>query len=603
MADYQAPLRDMHFVLHELMEAQSLWQSMSGTAELTPELANAVLQEAARVTSERVAPLNRGGDEQGVHFDQGIVTTPDGYKEAFQELARGGWLGLGGNPEHGGQGMPAMLTILFEEMLQSASNAFSLYVILSSGAALCIDAHGSKTLKERYLPHLYEGTWTGAMCLTEAHAGSDLGLIRTRAEPGGQDGRYALTGTKIFITGGEHDLAENIIYLVLARLPDAPEGSRGISLFLVPKFKVQDDGSLGERNGVQCGSIEQKMGIHGSSTCVMHFDAAEGFLIGEPHRGLAAMFTMMNDERVSVGLQGLGAAERAWQQSLDYARTRLQGRAAGMPGRSRAEADPIIVHPDVRRMLLTQKALVEGGRAFAAYCGRQLDIARYGSGDAQVRAEAMVALLTPVAKAFMTDKGLESCLLAQQVFGGHGYIREWGVEQLVRDVRISQIYEGTNGIQAMDLVGRKVVADGGQTVALLFDEIRDFCREAAESSAEKDDAWYLQPVRQAVETLDDLTRWLLAGAQQDANLAGAAAVDYLHALGLTMYAYLWARMARIARARMADSESAEAPFYQAKLHTARFFMQRLLPQVSALDSVIRSGSEPLMSLSEEDFSF
>jgi len=592
--EYRAPLRDMHFVLHEVMAAETLWQSMPGTAEFSASVVDAVLEEGARLTSELIAPLNPTGDREGVRLHQGGVATPEGYREAYRTLAEGGWVGLGGNPEYGGQGLPVMVTTLFEEMLQSASGAFALYVILTSGAALCLDTHGSEAMRAHCLPRLYSGDWTAAMCLTEAHAGSDLGLLRTRAEPL-EGGRYRLAGTKIFITGGEHDLTENILYLVLARLPDAPEGSRGISLFLVSKFLLDEEGRPGERNAVHCGALEEKMGIHGSSTCVMHFDDAVGELIGEPHRGLEAMFTMMNDERLSVGLQGLGAAERAWQLSLAYARERRQGRAPGDPGRSRAEADPILVHADVRRMLLTQKAWVEGGRAFAAHCGRQLDLARHHPDASQrQRAGAMVALLTPLAKAFMTDRGMEGCLLAQQVFGGHGYIREWGVEQLVRDVRISQIYEGTNGIQAMDLLGRRVVADGGEVLGWLLEDIRDFLAgEGAALEAELRD-----PVRAAVDQLESLTRWLVAEATEDAHLVSAAAVDYLEALGRLLYGYLWARMAAVARRQLAAGGGEEG-FYQAKLDTARFYMERLLPKVASLCQVMRQGSAATMAIAAE----
>ncbi|OFR41784.1 acyl-CoA dehydrogenase, partial [Pseudomonas sp. HMSC066A08] len=449
MPEYNAPLRDMRFLLNDVFDAPALWQRLPRLAErIDADTADAILEEAAKVTGSLLAPLNRSGDEEGAQWQDGAVRTPAGFREAYATYAEGGWVGLTGNPAHGGMGMPKMLAVQFEEMMYAANASFSLYSTLSAGACLALDAHGSEELKNRYLPNMYAGTWAGSMCLTEPHAGTDLGIIRTKAEPQA-DGSYRVSGTKIFITGGEQDLTENIIHLVLAKLPDAPAGSRGISLFLVPKFLVGDDGTLGARNAVHCGSIEHKMGIKASATCVMNFDGASGWLVGEVNKGLAAMFTMMNYERLSIGIQGIGCAEMSYQGAVAYARERLQSRAPTGPVARDKAADPIIVHPDVRRMLLTMKALTEGGRAFSTYVGQQLDLAKYAEDqEERSQAEALVALLTPVAKAFFTDTGLESCVLGQQVFGGHGYIREWGQEQLVRDVRIAQIYEGTNGIQA-----------------------------------------------------------------------------------------------------------------------------------------------------------
>src|SRR5690606_2933944 len=499
MTDYTAPLRDMRFVLHELFQAAELWARLPALAgQVDRDTADAILEEAAKVTGQLIAPLSRDGDEQGARWQDGAVSTPEGFREAWATYVQGGWVGLSGNPQYGGMGMPKMLGIAFEEMLYGADSSFSLYSALTAGACLAIDAHADEQLRNTYLPPMYEGRWAGSMGLTEAHAGSDLGLIRTRAEPRG-DGSYAISGSKIFITGGEQALTENIIHLVLARLPDAPAGPKGISLFLVPKALVDTDGGLGARNAVSCGSIEHKMGIKASATCVMNFDGATGWLVGEPNRGLAAMFTMMNYERLSIGIQGIGCAEASLQNAVAYAHQRGQGRAPNGPVSGDKAADPIIVHPDVRRMLLTMKAMTEGGRAFACFVGQQLDLARHAE-DAEERrdAEALVALLTPVAKAFFTDSGLESCVLGQQVFGGHGYIREWGQEQLVRDVRIAQIYEGTNGIQALDLLGRKVVADGGAG-------LRRFCalmREAAEGP-------YATELRCAIERLEATSDWLL----------------------------------------------------------------------------------------------
>ena len=475
MPEFNAPLRDMRFVLHEVFEAPALWARLPALADhVDADTADAILEEAAKVTGQLIAPLNRSGDEEGAQWQATTVTTPSGFKAAYTTYIEGGWVGLSGNPEFGGMGMPKMLAVQFEEMLYAANSSFALYSALSSGACLAIDAHATHALKSTYLPPMYEGRWAGSMCLTEAHAGTDLGIIRTRAEPQA-DGSFLITGSKIFITGGEQDLTENIIHLVLAKLPDAPPGPKGISLFLVPKRRVNADGSLGAANAVTCGSIEHKMGIKASATCMMNFDGACGWLIGEANKGLAAMFTMMNYERLSIGIQGIGCAETSYQNARTYARERLQSRAPTGKVAPDKVADPIIVHPDVRRMLLSMKAMTEGGRAFASYVGQQLDLSKFSDDpQEQEQASALVALLTPVAKAFFTDTGLDSCVLGQQVFGGHGYIREWGQEQLVRDVRIAQIYEGTNGIQALDLLGRKVVANGGAALRLFTRQIRQF---------------------------------------------------------------------------------------------------------------------------------
>ena len=588
MTDYAAPLRDMRFVLHELLEAPSLWARLPALAEaVDTDTADAILEEAAKVCGQLIAPLNRSGDEEGAQWQDGQVSTPSGFRDAYATYIEGGWVGLSGNPAWGGMGMPKTLAVQVEEMLYAANSSFALYSTLTSGACLAIDAHASEELKARYLPPLYEGRWAGSMCLTEAHAGSDLGLIRTRAVPQA-DGRYAISGSKIFITGGEQDLTENIIHLVLARLPDAPAGPKGISLFLVPKLLVNDDGSLGARNPVHCGSIEHKMGIKASATCVMNFDGATGWLVGEANKGLAAMFTMMNYERLSIGIQGIGCAEASYQNAARYALERLQGRDAAQA--SGAVADPIIVHPDVRRMLLSMKAMTEGGRAFAGHVGEQLDLAKF-SDDAEerARAAAQVALLTPVAKAFFTDSGLDSCIHGQQVFGGHGYIREWGQEQLVRDVRIAQIYEGTNGIQALDLLGRKVVADGGAALRQFTAQIRAF--------AEQPDAPYAAELRDAVQRLEDVSDWLLKQAVGDSRAVGAAAVEYLHLFGYTAYAWLWARMAQLASQRRASDEA----FYAGKLATAEFYFRRLLPRTLTLDANIRAGSDPLFGLEDSGF--
>ena len=592
MADYQAPLRDMRFVLNEVFDAPKLWQALPALAEVVDaETADAILEEAGKITANSIAPLNRSGDEEGCRWDDGAVSTPAGYREAYQLYAEGGWVGVGGDPAFGGMGMPKVISAQVEEMMNSASLAFGLYPMLTSGFCLSIYAHASEELKQKYLPNMYAGVWSGSMCLTEPHAGTDLGIIRTKAEPQA-DGSYKVSGTKIFITGGEHDLTDNIIHLVLAKLPDAPAGSRGISLFLVPKVLVNDDGSLGERNSLSCGSIEHKMGIQASATCVMNFDGATGWMVGEPNKGLAAMFTMMNYERLGVGIQGLATGERSYQSAIEYARERIQSRAPTGPMAQDKAADPIIVHPDVRRMLLTMKALNEGGRAFSSYVALQLDIAKFSDDEAaRQRAEAQVALLTPVAKAFLTDMGLETTVHGQQVFGGHGFIREWGQEQLVRDCRITQIYEGTNGIQALDLVGRKIVGSGGTMYQAFVDEIRAFVASAGADLRE-----FTEPLKAALDNLDELTAWVIDQAKANPNEIGAASVEYLHVFGYTAYAYMWARMAAVALAKQGEGD-----FYQSKLGTARFYFARLLPRIHSLTASVKAGSESLYLLDAAQF--
>ncbi|MBP0945986.1 acyl-CoA dehydrogenase C-terminal domain-containing protein [Pseudomonas alliivorans] len=592
MADYKAPLRDMRFVLNEVFEVSRLWAQLPALAEtVDAETVEAILEEAGKVTSKTIAPLSRNGDEEGCHWKDTVVTTPAGFPEAYRTYAEGGWVGVGGNPDFGGMGMPKVVSAQVEEMLNSASLAFGLYPMLTSGACVSINTHATEELKAKFLPNMYSGVWCGSMCLTEAHAGTDLGIIRTRAEPQ-NDGSYKITGSKIFITGGEHDLTENIIHLVLAKLPDAPAGPKGISLFLVPKFMVGDDGSVGERNTVSCGSIEHKMGIQASATCVMNFDDAVGYLIGEPNKGLAAMFTMMNYERLGVGIQGLASGVRSYQNAVEYALDRLQSRApTGAQNKDKA-ADPIIVHPDVRRMLLTMKAFNEGGRAFSSYVALQLDIAKFSEDDAdRKRADDLVALLTPVAKAFLTDVGLETTVHGQQIFGGHGYIREWGQEQLVRDVRITQIYEGTNGIQALDLVGRKIVGSGGAFYQLFSEEVRQFIAASDSSLGE-----FTRPLASALDMLDELTNWVLDRSRSNPNEIGAASVEYLHLFGYTAYAYMWAMMAKAAVGKEAQED-----FYASKVGTARFYFARLLPRIHSLNASVRAGSESLFLLEADQF--
>ena len=576
--EYQAPERDAQFLLFDLFKVEEVWKDIPDFAELSEELINAVVAEGARLSAEVIAPSNEIGDQEGCVWEDGNVTTPEAFKSPFNELTAGGWLGLAGNPEFGGQGMPKMIACLLEEMLWASNTSLYLYGTLTVGAALCIDTHGTREQKETYLPKMYSGEWTGAMALTEAHAGTDLGIMRSKAEPQA-DGSYSITGTKIFITGGEHDLVDNIVHLVLAKLPDAPSGTKGISLFIVPKFLVNEDGSLGERNGWASGSIEHKMGIRGSATSVINYDGAKGFLLGEENRGLAAMFTMMNYERLSVGLQGLGAGEIAYQQAARYAKDRIQGRSPTGAKSPDQAADSLLVHPDVRRMLLTQRAYNEAGRAFGLFVGMQLDLAKY-AGDPD--AERLGELLTPIAKAYLSDKGFDGSVMAQQVFGGHGYIQEWGVEQIVRDARIAQIYEGTNGVQAFDLVGRKVLRDGGATV-------REFVDHMAASDIGDE---FRADLQEALDRLVRVTGSIVNRSQEDPALAGAVSTDYMELIGLTSYAWLWARMAHAAPA---DS------FGEAKLATARFFYARLLPKTLGLEASIEASADPVMDFEDEAF--
>ena len=590
MADYQAPLREMRFVLNEVFDTPALWASMPKIAEnVDPDTADAILEEAGKITAGVLAPLNREGDEQGCRWDDGDVSTPEGFKEAYQTLVEGGWNGLGGNPEFGGMGMPKTLVAQFEEMMQAANMSFGLAPMLTAGACVALDAHGSPELKEKYLPKLYSGEWSGAMDLTEPHAGTDLGIMRTKAEPQ-DDGSYRITGTKIFITWGEHDMAENIVHLVLAKLPDAPKGPKGISMFLVPKFLVNDDGSLGECNQFGCGSLEKKMGIKGSATCVMNYDGATGWLVGEENKGLAAMFTMMNYERLGVGIQGLGAAEASLQSARAYANERTQSRAPKGAQQPDKAADPILVHPDVRRMLMTMKGFVEGGRAFSTYVASWLDIAKFSEDDQQrEHADGMVALLTPVAKSFLTDRGLDTTILGQQVFGGHGFIREWGQEQLVRDCRITQIYEGTNGIQAMDLMGRKVVGSEGKLFELFAEDVTNFIEQNSMDAALRP---YLEALAAALERLSDVTERVIKQVGENPEAVGAAAVDYLDMFGYTALAYMWAKMVKAAAEKAGDDTSG---FYTGKIKTARFYYDRLLPRTVALAEGIRSGEGAMMA--------
>ncbi len=594
MAVYKAPLRDMRFVLFELMNGDEL-ASLPGYEEFTRDLIDPVLEEAAKFAEQVLFPLNRSGDEEGCTLENGVVRTPKGFPEAYKLFREGGWPGIACDPEYGGQGMPKMVNTLIEEMICAANLSFSLYPGLTHGAYVALHGYGPDEVKQAYLPKMVEGSWSGTMCLTEPHCGTDLGLLRTKATPSG-DGGYKITGTKIFISSGEHDLTENIIHLVLARLPDAPKGVAGISLFLAPKYLVNEDGSLGARNGVACGSIEHKMGIKAQATCVMNFDEATGWLIGEPNKGMRAMFAMMNTERVAVGVQGLGVAEAAYQGAAAYARERLQGRALSGAKYPDKPADPLIVHPDVRRMLLTQRAYAEGCRALAAWVSKSLDLQHHQDPAVRQEAEDFVALLTPVVKALLTDLGSESANLGVQVLGGHGYIREHGMEQYVRDCRITQIYEGTNGVQALDLVGRKLPAEAGRLLRRFFQPV------AAYIEAKKGDealAEFVEPLGKAFAALQQATAQIGRAGASNPDEAGAAAPEYLRLFGLTALAYLWARMAEISlpQAGAGDPDG----FYAAKVATARFYMQRLLPQTSALFSSIMAGGKSMMAFADAAF--
>ena len=596
MPTYKAPLRDLRFVYNELFNPAEL-QHLSGFEEVTPDLVEAILEEAGKFCENVLLPINRSGDEIGVRFDNGQVITPPGLKEAYQAYSENGWGALTADPEYGGKGLPKTLGIMIEEMICGANVSFGLYPGLTVGAYNALVSHGADELKQKFLPNMVAGIWSGTMCLTEPQCGTDLGMIRTKAEPQA-DGSYQLTGTKIFITSGEHDMTDNIIHLVLARLPDAPAGIKGISLFLVPKFMVSEDGSLGERNLVFCGSIEHKMGIHASSTCVMNFDGATGYLVGQPHKGMQAMFVMMNAERLGVGMQGLGIGEASYQNAVAYARDRIQGRALKGALQADKPADPLWVHPDVRRMLLTMRAYTEGNRALAIWVARRLDEANHTTDPQRKQdAEAFIALMTPVVKAFMTDCGSEIANLGMQVYGGHGYIREWGMEQFVRDARIAQIYEGTNGIQALDLVGLKLPANTGRNLRPFFHELSAYL-ESKQDDPRLEFQPFVTGLAKVFVRLQQVTGWIAEKGMKNPEEGAGAATDYLRMLGLVSLAYLWARMADIA---LEQRQGDEALFYQAKLDTARFYFERLLPQTGALTSAIMSGCASMMNFNPEAF--
>ncbi|MBV9757248.1 MAG: acyl-CoA dehydrogenase C-terminal domain-containing protein [Alphaproteobacteria bacterium] len=596
MQVYKAPLRDMRFVLHELHDSAAL-ASLPGCEELNQELIDSVLEEAARIAHEVLLPINASGDEEGCHYENGVVRTPKGFREAYATFRDGGWTAIACDPAYGGQGLPESVNKLIEEMICAANLSFSLYPGLSYGAYRELHAHGTDELKARYLGKLVDGTWSGTMCLTEAHCGSDLGMLRTRAVPQ-PDGSYRISGSKIFISSGEHDLTENIIHFVLARLPDAPAGTKGISLFLVPKFLPSEDGRPGARNGVICTAIEHKMGIKASATCQLTFEDAAGWMIGAPNQGMRAMFTMMNTERLSVGLQGLGVAEAAYQGAALYAKERLQGRALGGAKSPGPAADPIIVHPDVRRMLMTIRANVEGCRALGGWVARSLDVAERSADPAtREEAENFIALMTPIVKALFTDLAFDSANLAVQIYGGHGYIRDHGIEQYVRDARIPMIYEGTNGIQAMDLVGRKLGAHNGRYLRTFFHPVAAFI------AAHRDDAAIgalVKPLEKAFGALQLATAQIAQSGLRDPEEAGAAASEYLRLFGLVALGFMWARAAQLAAERLPQADG-EAGFYRGKLATAQFFMERILPQAGALFGAIKAGKGAMMAMDEALF--
>ena len=593
MPTYTPPTKDMQFVLHEVLKVSE--QSIPGFDEMDADFTSAVLDEAGKIAADVLAPLNPVGDEEGCKLENGVVRTPKGFKEAFDQVRDGGWTALDCDPEYGGQGLPYVLATSVGEMFSSANMAFNMYQGLTHGAYNAIHAHGSDEQKATYLPKMVTCEWGGTMNLTEPHCGTDLGLIRTKAEPAG-DGSYKISGQKIWISAGEHDMCDNIIHLVLAKLPDAPEGVKGISLFIVPKFLVNEDGSLGERNSLSCGGLEKKMGIHGNATCVMNYDGATGFLVGEAHKGMRAMFTMMNEARLGVGLQGYAQGEVAYQNALGFARDRLQGRDVTGTKAPEKPADPIIVHPDVRRNLMDQKAFVEGARAFT-FWGASLIDASHRANDEE--AEAMISLLTPVIKGFLTDKGFETAVLAQQTLGGSGFTREWGLEQFVRDARITMIYEGTNGIQSLDLVGRKLAQNGGKTIMAFFDMVKAYVKDNA-GQDEAFDRDFLEPLKAASKDLQAAGMYFMQNGMKNPNNALSGSYDFMHMFGHVCLGLMWARMGKAAMDALSGGAS-DTEFYETKLATGRYYMARQLPATALHLKRIESGAEPVMALDAANF--
>jgi alkylation response protein AidB-like acyl-CoA dehydrogenase len=591
---YKAPVEEVLFLLNDVFQI-ARYNNLPGFSDASPDLLEAILSEAGKLAEEVVAPLNRSGDEQGcTRHDDGSVTTPKGFKEAYRQYADGGWMGISAPVEFGGQGLPETMTTIVNEFMASANMAFTMYPGLTQGAIAAIVVHGTAAQKALYLPNMIAGRWTGTMNLTEPHCGTDLGLLRTRAVKQ-DDGSYKVTGTKIFISSGEHDLADNIVHLVLARIEGAPAGIRGTSLFIVPKFLPNTDGSLGRRNGVSCGSIEHKMGIHANATCVMNYDGATGFLIGAENRGINAMFTMMNEARLAVGVQGLALSEVAYQNAAAYAKDRLQGRALGGAKFPDKPADPIVVHPDVRRMLMTVRAFNEAARALVLWTSLQGDVAHRAPDEkARRAADDHMGLLTPVIKGVLTDQGFANAVLAQQVFGGHGYIAEHGMEQFVRDARIAMIYEGANGIQALDLVGRKLPKDGGRALQAFFNEVQAYIKEQGGEAMKS----YIGPLGTALGHLQQATVWLMQNAMAKPDNAGASANDYMHLFGLVTLAYMWCRMVAAAQAKLAGGDD---PRMAAKLITGRYFMERILPETASHLARIQAGAASTMELPAEAF--
>ncbi|MEH6549802.1 MAG: acyl-CoA dehydrogenase C-terminal domain-containing protein [Pseudomonadales bacterium] len=597
MPAYKAPLRDIQFVLKELLDSESHFASLPGQEDTTPDLVDAILDGGARFAEDVVAPLNLPGDEQGCGFSHGQVTTPDGYKEAYHQYADAGWIGLNTAVEEGGQGLPGSIGTAVGEMIGSASWSFSMYTGLSLAPVSCLLNGGSAEQKQRFIPKILSGEWAGTMCLTEAHAGSDVGMCRTKAVAN-SDGTYNITGTKIFISGGEQDITDNIIHAVLARLEGAPEGTAGISLFIIPKIWVNEDGSLGDANNVSCGSIEKKMGLKAQATCVMNFDGARGILLGEEDKGLKLMFKLMNTARLGTAMQGLSMGEASFQGALAYAQDRLQMRAISGTKNPDGPADPIIVHPDVRRMLMTQKAFVEGSRALIYWLAQLVDKTACLEGDEADAADKILQLLTPVAKAFCTETGVEVCALGLQTFGGHGYIHEHGMEQIIRDGRISTVYEGTTGIQALDLVGRKVMGSGGELLRNFTKQIYKYCQahEANEAMAA-----FVEPLSRYNQQWGDITGRLGELAMEDPDNIGAGSVDFTMYSGYVAMAYMWAQMAELAQSKIAAGS--DDPFYKTKLATAKFYFSRVLPRAAAHAEATVAGADSVMSLSAEEFSF
>jgi alkylation response protein AidB-like acyl-CoA dehydrogenase len=591
MPSYTAPIKDIRFVIDEVLKVGE--SAIPGYDELSPDFTGAVLEEAGKIASDVFAPLNTIGDTEGCTLENGVVRTPTGFKDAFDQMRNGGWAGLDLDPKYGGQGMPYLLGTAVGEMFSSANQSLMMYPGLTHGAFSAIYVHGSEEIKDKFLPKMVDCTWTGTMNLTEPHCGTDLGLMRTKAEPQG-DGSFKITGQKIFISAGEHDMAENIIHLVLAKIPGGPEGIKGVSLFVVPKFMVNDDGSLGERNGVAVGSIEEKMGIHGNSTCVMNYDDAIGYMIGEEHKGMRAMFTMMNEARVGVGMQGLAQAEAAYQNAVIYAKDRLQGRDVTGVKNPDGPADPLIVHPDIRRNLMTQKAFCEGARAFLFWGANMIDKA-HKSEDKD--ADGLVSLLTPVLKGFITDLGYDMTVMAQQVYGGHGYIEEWGMSQFTRDARIAMIYEGANGVQALDLVGRKLAQDGGKHVMAYFEMVKNFI---AENKDVEGMAEFTDPLKQSSKDLQASAMYFMAEGMKNPNNALSGSSDFMHLLGYTSLAYMWARMARASVDALA-ADTDDPTFHETKLATGRFYMARMLPMTGTLLARIQTGADTVMALDADQF--